>query len=163
MTQFINLQPSAVKIRALAAKGLLISGVMSTHQPRRPHAGRDAWERWGGYFGRRERCACNPPLQGSPQPHPTGLGSPPPPSQHDLPGSTASQSWLLCPPCWGQGGEQRQGQRHGKACMGAWYRGREGMRRGGDVWGKMGSLGQGRGYTGQSGGSRAGQRMCGGL
>lgn len=70
MTQFINLQPSAVKIRALAAKGLPIFGVTSTHQPRRPRAARDAQEQWGGrggYFSSGERCACqSPPLPGFP-------------------------------------------------------------------------------------------------
>lgn len=117
MTQFINLQPSAVKIRALAVKGLPIFGVTSTHQPHRPHAGRDARDRWmGGYFSSGERGAHKHP---QPAGFPMVLGSPP--SRHDPPGLApvsprlGSSSGDIAGNVWGrQGGlvwgERREGR-----------------------------------------------------
>lgn len=139
MTQFINLQPSAVKIRALAAKGLLIAGVMGTHQPRRPRAGRDARERWGGGISAaRSGVHANiPPPQGSPQPRPTGLGSPP--SRHDPPGEHRTPGVPPLPPHAGAGwgGAVGMGAQH-KMC---------GAGRGGLVWGERRD-GAGRQYVG---------------
>lgn len=130
MTQFINLQPSAVKIRALAAKGLLIAGVTGTHQPHRPRAGRDAQERWGGgvFQQQGEVCTQTSPLPRVPRSlAPQGLAAPP--SRHDPPGEHRTPGVAPLPPPHagaGWGGAVGMGAQQ-KMC---------GAGRGGLVWGE---------------------------